>query len=951
MLKKIFLVVVASLCSLSAFDLVTPQRQAVIVVPDSALPTTLLAAQELVEYVEKSTGKRLQIVPEGQAGKASGATLRIGTLDTLKTLPPQAKKALDDSKRDEAFYTYVKGDVAYIVGKSKTAELYGAYSFLRKEVGVRWLRPAMPGDSGEFVPAKAELKLADCGVKDEPWFTVRRLDPTGVFWNKVPYESQKWAVRNGYQIRTLYGIDLERYSAKDQEFFQQRMNNTLVKGGHNSFSAAIPLKKYAQSNPEYFSLIDGKRNTTPDRHGIAQYCLSNPEVQRLLAEFVCKRIEEKGVKNTGYLFGMQDTSVGWCECDECRKLDQTEKYNYLDISTRFHTVVNKIAQQIYARYPEAQLYAWAYHTYRKIPKGLVHDKRMTTQYCIHGRCYGHKLDDPSCARNVEQFGLLKKWVAISSAVNTYEYFSCTPPLYTPHELTQAYDLRLYKKLGITGWKEEAMMYDSTPVAKDPKAVQRFKDCYPSCWQWLYVTAQLLWNPDADEKAVIADAESCYYGKAYPAMKKYHDLRRKIWDNSRNCMGYPTGDQRTPFLLNYPDSKQNLLKYLAEAEKLSAGDAQLQKRISDDKRWLEAYWIKPNDEQREKLGKEFRAPKVAGKVVIDGDGSDPAWVGACYTEEFKNTNNPAHPPIPAELKTRVGILSDAENLYFLVTAMEPSPEKLRVRTTEKDGPVWGDDGMEFFIYPPTADNSYYHLIVNTKGVVYDSVNPGAKSDFNLGATVAVKVLKDRYVMEVKVPVKKLGNFARGEVWKIHFCRSVHTSDKGPHFSIDGTGYHDYANYRALEIGSPFIKNGSFDNVKDGKPVGWSLNKFASLVKKGDGAYSIALQQNGNIMQLLTDRELWQKPQPRRVQVTFRATGNGLLRVAFYNYSDTPDRKAKHGYRRKFLPSTIVGEFKLDGKPAILQCEYTIPANQWAGLALSMAKGTAEVDDVSVTMLGK
>ena len=77
------------------------------------------------------------------------------------------------------------------------------------------------------------------------------------------------------------------------------------------------------------------------------------------------------------------------------------------------------------------------------------------------------------------------------------------------------------------------------------------------------------------------------------MKKYHDLRRKLWNNSSYCFGYPTGDQRREALLSAPGAKEKLLALLDEAERLAADDDILKKRLQDDREWLQRYWIKPN----------------------------------------------------------------------------------------------------------------------------------------------------------------------------------------------------------------------------------------------------------------------------------------------------------------------------------------------------------------------
>ncbi len=154
--------------------------------------------------------------------------------------------------------------------------------------------------------------------------------------------------------------------------------------------------------------------------------------------------------------------------------------------------------------------------------------------------------------------------------------------------------------------------------------------------------------------------------------------------------------------------------------------------------------------------------------------------------------------------------------------------------------------------------------------------------------------------------------------------------------------------AGEAAASLVRNGTFDAVKDGKPQYWNTNKFVTATQKAEGGYSLLFQTNGNCFQSLTTKELWQKPEPRFIKVTLKASGTGKLVVSFYNYSDTPDATAKHGYKRSFLPSTKAAEFVLTEAPQTFECEYEIKANQWAALAIFLGKGNAEVDDVTVTL---
>ena len=926
----------------SAFDLTTGKTLPVIVLPEKADPSTVLAADELSGYVKKVSGKTLSVI----RGKSDAEKqIVIGTLDTVKDAPTDLLKKLRDAKKSEAFVIAAQGNRMYIIGKNRVAELYGTYQFLEDKLGVRWLKAATPEDDGEYIPKNTDLSFPDFELYREPWFTHRRLDQTGSYWNVIPKNSIALAVRNGFQTPPPYGARPDS-NKEFAEFFLPRTPDEVLSigGGHTTFSNAVPPALF-KTHPEYFALLDGKRTLFDGGHQCYQYCISNPEVQQKVADYILSQIGKYGSGKASYLFGMADTSVGWCECPECRKLDKSDKYNYLNVTNRFHAIVQKIAEKVYAKCPDARLYVWAYHTYREIPKDVKIDPRMEVQYCIHGRCYGHKLDDPECLRNAKQYSLLKDWLKLSPTIYTYEYFTCTPPLYVPHERTQAHDLKLYKKLGITGYKEEASFPDSKLIGNNQE--QR-KEIFPSCWQWLYVTGKLLWNPDLNVDELLTDAESKYYGAAYPAMKKYHDLRRKLWENGSNDMGYPTGDQRSAALLNTPGSKEALLGYLAEAEKLAQNDKTLLYRIGLDKKWLEQYWIKPNEELKSKFGNAFRAPKTNAPIIIDGDGKDPAWAGAFYTDAFKETFTDAHADIPASLKTTVGILSDDKNLYFLITAMEPQPGKLKA-AAEKDGPVWGEDGMEIFLYPPTAANTYYQIAVNSKGTVFDAICPGNNAKFDLGAEVKTKILADRYVIELKVPADKIGPFERGALWRIHFARNRKIKDDGfaASYSIDGTGYHDTVAYRALEIGSPYLRNGSFDDIKDGKAQFWNTDKNVEFVKNGNG-FALHCKNGGSAYQLLTDPALWQSKSPRKISVSLKASGAKTLNLYFLHYTDTPDSKAKHGYTRKLLPTVKVAEFQLEKEPKIFTAEYTIAPDEWAGLLLQ-SYFEFTVDDVSVKLI--
>jgi hypothetical protein len=78
----------------------------------------------------------------------------------------------------------------------------------------------------------------------------------------------------------------------------------------HTFNTLVPQQEYAQTHPEYYSLIDGKR-----RPG-TQLCLSNPEVLKLLVASLKNKIKEK--PNSSYWSVSQDDNDRYCQCDGCK---------------------------------------------------------------------------------------------------------------------------------------------------------------------------------------------------------------------------------------------------------------------------------------------------------------------------------------------------------------------------------------------------------------------------------------------------------------------------------------------------------------------------------------------------------------------------------------------------------------------------------------------------------
>ena len=919
-MKKVFFEFILSLAwavsVLPAFE-ITENTQ--IVISQDACESTQLAAEEIADYMQKSCWIKPTIV---RGNSNASSQIFIGTLSNIKNLPPDVAKKLQDAKSPDAFAIVCRGNTLIIAGKDRVGELYGTYAFLEEKLGIRWFRAATKYDSYEYVPHHPRLQLEDFMIIRDPVFRFRMLTHSGAT-GRIPVNGQTLAVRQGFQINPPWNYK----RAFQEKFYQARCSMLAVsEGGHGAFSTPVSKDLYDQ-HPEYFALQNGKRVK-----GL-QICISNPDVQLLVQKYIENIYKSVPVGNITWLFGMLDATTGWCECAGCRELDKAGKFDHINISTRFHKVVTKIMAEIYKKYPEAMLEAWAYHTYRSIPENVKYDPRALIYYCTHGRCYGHSLSDSSCRRNTVQFDLIKAWRKISSRMKVYEYANCTPVFYGCMEEILAKDLRLYRKLGLEGWKEEMSFADAQfypPVKKGE--VDYRSDRANSNWQWYCVAGKLLWNPELDPEEILADVESKYYGKAYPAMKKYHDLRRKLWNNSSYCFGYPTGDQRREALLSAPGAKEKLLALLDEAERLAADDDILKKRLQDDREWLQRYWSKPNASFRKKQLKTATVPRVEGTLYIDGDPSDTEWFRAWHTSDFRYLTG-----------KNKGKKAGGKNKIFLSVLHGENVLYLRLHSAGR----WkSGDYTVFYIIPLDEPHICFALAVNADGTYRHEYLPEKYKKISGLVITAAKNDKNGYVMEARISLAGIGVPRNGSLWKVH---AIKYNPQGAYSSLDGIAADDKNNYRDFVMGTPLLRNGTFEVLNEnGTPTNWTMNKGRIL--KHRFSHAVKLEYGNYIYQLLAGGELAQQPSARKIRIILNASGSGVLKVYAMRYSDTPDGKAKYRYTRKFISTQEIGHIYLfSPQQRAYICDYTIRPDEWIGLRFVSTGGKNSfvvLDNISI-----
>jgi hypothetical protein len=828
-----------------------------IVLPDNAGQVEKHAAGELSLFLEKVTGANVKIesVPSKDL-----YNIHLGTTEA-KSMPRSAAidKAVSQLK-DDGFLLAADKDGIRVISKKPVGVLYGAYEILKKYADMRWFAP---GADFEYCPKKPTVAVPEQITVSNPSFNIRLLGLVCANWNSKTIDTWDWQVRNNMTVtlsRRLY------YQSGIGSEVQKRGAEVGRDGGHCFVN--LLSDKLFDEHPEYFGLFDGKRmkqDLGDGRGARLQPCTSNPAVVEIMTESLKKILSTPPAGRGIYLIGNNDADA-WCQCENCIKLDPPEEKRKKYVSTRYWTLINKIAAEVFKTYPDADIWAWGYQNYQYPPTGIIPDPRVKVEAAIHGRCYRHSMGDLACAANDKYRDILTQWKKFKNNVFTLEYADCNPN-YLPIEKAFADDIKYYKRIGLSGCSMFTVPPDGVFGAPYKPGGRYWgkgvEDQMVSLWQQYYITAKLLWDVNADYDKIYEDMGSKYYGKAWPVMSQYRALLTKSFVETSGHICYGTPDYVIGKCLEKPGVEAKLVQLLEEAEKMAGNDQAVSKRIKLDYRYFQTYWQALHKAFLGKKQSELKVNKKTDKIIIDGKLEESDWKKADFTSGFIALDGKTG----ADPQTFVKILYDDNNIYLAVEAMEPEPGKMKISAKERDGAVYSDNSLEFFISSPGMDamidtqGRYAHIVVNPNGVIYDSMAVGggnADTSYNSQAEIKTTVLKDRWIAEIRIPATALlSKIQDGETWKINVARNRKLVDVNPQLSSWSNGiFHGPEAFRSVVLGgSAFLTNGDFEDLEkfsempsyrksgftgtkwkfigDSFPRVWGIHQYAGEVEIIDG----------------------------------------------------------------------------------------------------------------------
>ncbi len=422
-------------------------------------------AEELKRWLQEAGGAELPI--------QTGGEIEGDRVIFVGWSPPAARRfglGQPPAEADESFLYRSLGPSIVILGGRQRGTMYGVMTFLEREFGCRWYTPRVT-----VVPRRER-------------FAFRAVDHA---------EAPGIRVRNDFYFEAFDSIWAARNKVNGAMSYREQPGGVEAYWAVHTFYPLLPPETYFADHPEYYSLIEGRR--TADR---AQLCLTNPDVlERLTARLL--EIMRANPKYLIYSVSQND----WrnpCQCDRCQAIARAEESEAGPVLG----FVNQVAERVEREFPDKFIGTLAYQYTRRPPKTLRPRRNVVIRLCSIEACFAH--DFTACPENAEFLDDLKGWARIAPRLYIWDYvvnFSHYVMPYPNFRVLKP-NIRTFRDHHAIGIMEQAAYQSRGGEWAELRA---------------YVLAKLLWNPEADDQAVVDDFLAGYYGRAAPALRRYFDL--------------------------------------------------------------------------------------------------------------------------------------------------------------------------------------------------------------------------------------------------------------------------------------------------------------------------------------------------------------------------------------------------------------------------------------------
>ena len=452
-------------------------KAAPIILIKDAPPGTRDAAVTLANYIEKISGARPAVV-DGEP-PAPPRAIWVGFQPVLETLFPKTNFAFQHPEETliacNEHHLVIAGRDRVVGDKQVEHGTSNAvFSFIEKDLGVRWL---WPGALGTDVPQRRRIALTPFERRFHPLFRSRLL------WPRNPAE---W-----HRAQRLLDHSL-RYQA-----------------GHGFTDW---WDKYHEQHPDYFALLPNGTRTPQKSPREVKLCESNPAVAAQWLANAEQAFREDPTRIT--MSASPNDSGGFCMCANCRAMDHPDGpplWGYVALTDRMVKFWNVLARGLRERFPdrEAWVGAYAYSAYLTPPVAEKLEPNIAIGYV------GHMPIASEETRRKEKEQWLA-WARQAKAMvyrpNLFHYSGGFLGLPTVSLRKTIEDFRF-----LAGHQCIGLEVDSLPMCWATQGVQ------------FYLMAQLAYDPLQDGEAVLRDYFARGFGPAADEVAAYFAVLEKAHD--------------------------------------------------------------------------------------------------------------------------------------------------------------------------------------------------------------------------------------------------------------------------------------------------------------------------------------------------------------------------------------------------------------------------------------
>lgn len=450
-MKKIFLLVVFLFfysCRAQAIPLFSNGKsQYTIIQPSTPTQTERDAVKLFQSYFKQATGLKLPVRDD----KSPVIKTEIVIGNTSRTENFVANLA------EDAVAIKTEGNKVFLSGGSRKGVLYAVTAFLEDYLGVRYF-------------------ASDCIVV--PHKTVVEIP------QKINY-----IYSTPFSYRSQHNLESEQKNYADFHRLNYFFENRLYFA--HSFAWLIPADKYFKTHPEYFALINGKRDSS-------QMCFSS---EGLLNELIKVLRIEMSLSPANKVWSVSTLdSPNYCHCSYCEKKYKSGS----GFSEALIPFVNRVAKE----FPDKTISTLAYNQSILPAVNSAPAPNVEIMFCFTDVDRSKPIESLENEEAKKFRDALQAWKKQTTnlfvwdyTVNYFHSLSPFPNIYTLKPNLQYFQKQGFKKVFEQGIGPQKGEFSELKA---------------------YLLAKLLWNPALDDRKIIKEFCDAYYGPASAKIQQYID---------------------------------------------------------------------------------------------------------------------------------------------------------------------------------------------------------------------------------------------------------------------------------------------------------------------------------------------------------------------------------------------------------------------------------------------